>query len=197
MMPSTSMCARSLPVEDGVAGRGAVGAVGGQAGVVALIQGLLDERGTSAPVIIGDLSMSIRGSAGGAVPALVRWAGPPKVTTLEVSTTTRTWSLPCPAGAFQRWRWTPPLAVEAVDVARPAVAADGEQHAALVAGDDLGVVGHAVAVPVEEHDVAGFGLPAPPGRVVRRGRSRRRRGSRRSRSGHPGCIDGRGICARL
>src|SRR6266705_1481802 len=58
------------------------------------------------------------------------------------------------------------VAAEAVDVARPAVAADGEQHAALVAGDDLSVVGHAVAVPVEEHDVAGFGLPAPPGRAM-------------------------------
>jgi len=48
MMPSTSDAVHldvraSLPVEDGVAGRGAVGAVGGQAGVVELIQGLLDD----------------------------------------------------------------------------------------------------------------------------------------------------------
>src|SRR5260370_792088 len=51
-------------------------------------------------------------------------------------------------------------------VARALVAAEGEQYAALVAGDDLSVVGYAVAVPVEEDDVAGFGLPAPPGRAM-------------------------------
>src|SRR6266567_918908 len=58
------------------------------------------------------------------------------------------------------------VAAEAVNVARPAVAADSEQHAALVAGDDLSVVGVVIAVPVEEHDVAGFGLPAGAGRAV-------------------------------
>src|SRR5215472_8036005 len=59
------------------------------------------------------------------------------------------------------------VAAEAVKVARPAVAADGEQRAVPVASDDLGVVGDAVAVPIEEHDVTRFGLPAAPGRVVR------------------------------
>jgi hypothetical protein len=36
----------------------------------------------------------------------------------------------------------------------------------LVAGDDLGMVGNAIAMPVEEHDVGGFGVPAVAGRVV-------------------------------
>jgi hypothetical protein len=36
----------------------------------------------------------------------------------------------------------------------------------LVAGDDLGVVGNAIAMPVEEHDIGGFGVPAVAGRVV-------------------------------
>jgi hypothetical protein len=58
------------------------------------------------------------------------------------------------------------LAVVAVDVARPAVAADGEQLATMVGGNDLGVAGDAVAVKVEQHDVAGFGLPAAPGHVA-------------------------------
>ena len=52
------------------------------------------------------------------------------------------------------------FAVVAVDVARAAVAADGKQLAAVVSGDDLGVVGNAVTLKVEQHDVAGFGLPA-------------------------------------
>ena len=58
------------------------------------------------------------------------------------------------------------LAVVAVDVAWPAVAADGEQLAAVVGGDDLGVVRDAVAVELEQHDVAGLGLPAVAGHVV-------------------------------
>jgi hypothetical protein len=36
----------------------------------------------------------------------------------------------------------------------------------LVAGDDLGMAGNAIAMPVEEHDVGGFGVPAVAGRVV-------------------------------
>src|SRR5215469_9143964 len=59
------------------------------------------------------------------------------------------------------------FAPETVHVAGPAVAADGEQRAVLVHGSDLGVVGCAVTVPVEEHDVAGLRLPAVAGRVLR------------------------------
>src|SRR5262249_32743159 len=104
--------------------------------------------------------MSSRDSVGGGLPGLVGWAAPPKRTNFAVLITTRTSLLPCPAGDAA-------VAAEAVKVARPAVAADGERRAVPVASDDLGVVGDAVAVPIEEHDVTRFGLPAAAGRAVR------------------------------
>jgi hypothetical protein len=66
----------------------------------------------------------------------------------------------------------------------------------LVAGDDLGIVGNAIAMPVEEHDVGGFGVPAVAGRVVPP-TALTAAGQSAKLVRHPGCIGGSGICARL
>src|SRR6266702_4790941 len=156
----------SLPVENGVARRGAVDAVGGQAGVVALIQRVLDDTDVGPPhhrrleheqPWLDRRRRAWSGRVGGAAEG----------DDLRGVDHDQHVVVAYPGGRWPAMAMDAAVAIEAVNVARPAIAADREQRAVPVAGNDLGVVGDAVAVPVEEHDVAVVGLPAVAGRAVR------------------------------